>query len=163
MKKCLFIFIFFAAAQYLFANAGSPMVWFSFFHLIVINAIIGFSESWILKKMSITNKAGWIVSANYLSMFFGMYFIVPILTTYIGYNDFWGMNVSYGQYNLNGFFLGMCIAYISTLLIEFPFYYFGITREKRSKTIKGLVIANIITYLIMTSVYYIIVGGGGQF
>ena len=162
-KKYLLSLIFIIVTQNLFANAGSPMLMFSFFHLILVNALIGYFESRILSRLSIDNKIGWIIIANYISMFFGMYFIAPYFTELIGYEDFFGNNTYYGYYNLNMFFIGMTISFIASLIIEFPFYYFGISKTKRNQTFKGLLIANVITNILMTSIYYLYIKDGGHF
>ena len=67
------------------------------------------------------------------------------------------------NYDLKMFFIGMLIAFIATLIIEFPFYYLGISKTQRSKTFKGLIISNSITYFLMTLIYFLIVRGGGHF
>lgn len=162
-KKFVLIIVSIILTENLYANAGSPMMWFSFLHLILINAIIGFVESKILLRLEISNKIGWIIASNYVSMFFGMYFIAPYFTGLIGYEDFFGNQTNYGSYNLYMFFIGMAIAFLATLIIEFPFYYLGIIKENRKKIFKGLIIANLITYFAMTMIYFLVLGGGGHF
>ncbi|SEP77420.1 hypothetical protein SAMN04488097_0604 [Epilithonimonas lactis] len=59
---------------FVLANAGSPMMWFGFLHLIWINAIIGIYESKTLtSKFHVLNRKWLIVLANYISMFVGLY------------------------------------------------------------------------------------------
>lgn len=162
-KTIFLLLLLMVISQNLLANAGSPMVWFSFFHLIFINAFIGLAESEILKRLNIENEIKWIIGANYVSMFLGMYFIAPYFTSQIGYDDFFGNQTSYGNYDLKMFFIGMLIAFIATLIIEFPFYYIGINKAQRSETIKGLLIANLATYFLMTLIYFLIVRKGAHF
>jgi len=162
-KKLILLLISIIMTENLYANAGSPMMLFSLLHLIQINAIIGFAESKILLRLGIKNKIGWIIASNYVSMFFGMYFIAPYFTKLIGYDDFFGNQTRYGSYNLNMFFIGMSVAFIASLIIEYPFYLLGIIKDKRREIFKGIVIANLITNIAMTMIYLLVLGGSGHF
>ncbi len=155
IRKYTLLILFLLTTEYLFANAGSTMLWFSFLHLIVINGIIGMFESGILSEiLKIKNRMIWIIVGNYISMFIGMYLIAPYFASLAGNKDFFG-NWTYNQVDhIAGFFIGMLCAFITTLLVEYPFYRLAIVKEYRTKTIKGLIISNIITYSLMTLIYY---------
>ena len=60
-----------------FANAGSPMMWFGMFHSLVLNAVIGVTESEIIRKFKIPNRTWLIVVANYVSILIGLNYIAP--------------------------------------------------------------------------------------
>jgi len=156
MKKLLLIIIFIISSHFLFANAGTPLMWFGMLHLILLNGLIGVVESWILRKMQIKHTFEMIVVANYVSMFFGMYFIAPFVVELFGYPEFWKTQeyLFFYKNEFSVFFLGLFVAFISTLIIEFPFYAFITTKENRKQTIKGLLLANVITYVVMTFFYY---------
>mgnify|MGYP001627494118 CR=1 FL=1 len=96
------------------ANAGSPIIWFSFLHLILINLFIGLAESWILEKEGLQNTAWKIVFANYISMLVGFYFIAPYSADLLGYKDFWGLNSSIGYYDHIGFLTGIIFSFLAT-------------------------------------------------
>ncbi len=157
-KKYTLLILFLLTTEYIFANAGSTMLWFSFLHLIVINGIIGMFESSILSVIfKIKNKMVWIIVGNYISMFIGMYLIAPYFASLAGNKDFFG-NWTYNQVgHLSGFFIGMLCAFITTLIVEFPFYRLAIAKEYRPQTIKELLISNFITYGGMTLIYYFFV------
>ena len=56
-----------------FANAGSPMMWFGILHSLILNAFIGWTESVIIDKFKIPNRTWLIIIGNYVSMFIGLY------------------------------------------------------------------------------------------
>ena len=146
-----------------FANAGSPMMWFGMLHSLILNAIIGITESVIVKKFNIPNKIWLIIIANYVSMFIGLNYIAPHFSTISGNYDFWGGQTNYGDYKLKGFFIGMVASYFATLIIEFPFFYFAVKdKPQRRKIFLPFLVANTVTNIIMIIVYYLIVSGGGH-
>lgn len=145
--------------NFLLANAGSPMIWFSFLHLIWINFIIGtFESKLLLEKFNLQNRKCLIIAANYISMFIGYYFIAPHFSFINGYPDFWGMKSRVGQYKLGGFFTGFLYSFSATLVIEFPFYRLSLKTKLSSwKLLKPFFLVNLITNLIMLAIYFAIV------
>ncbi|MDR6240844.1 hypothetical protein HNQ88_003920 [Aureibacter tunicatorum] len=138
---------------FLYANAGTPMILFSLFHLFFLNLIIGLIESHILERNGIENKAGLIILANYFSMFAGMYFIAPYFAQKAGDYDFWGMMSS--SYQMSGFFRGIIASIIITLFLEYPFAYYALVNKKDSeKLLNPFLIANLSTNIVMFVVYY---------
>lgn len=159
-KKKLFTLtiIFLTIPALALANAGSPMIWFGMFHLLLLNALIGIIESDIVSKMKVANTAWVIILANYISMFIGLYFIAPHFSTVSGNQDFWGGNTSLGAYKLKGFFIGMVSSYFATLVIEFPFFYLAIKdKQKRKQILFPFLVANTVTNMLIISLYYLIV------
>lgn len=162
-KNFLFFLVlfFFLAPTIVMANAGSPMMWFGIIHTLFLNALIGLIESSILKHYMIPNRFWLIIIANYISMFFGLYFIAPYFSTISGNNDFWGGQSSIDDYNLLGFFIGMISSYIATLLIEFPFFYWAVKDKlKLQSLIHPFIIANTTTNIVMLIVYLFIIFQG---
>jgi len=146
-----------------FANAGSPMMWFGMFHSLILNAVIGVTESEIVRKFKIPNRAWLIVIANYVSMLIGLNYIAPHFSTISGNYDFWGGQTNYGAYELKGFFAGMTASFCATLIIELPFFFFAVKDKLlRKKIFIPFFVANFITNIVMTLVYYLIVKGGGH-
>lgn len=155
------IFLLILLPTMVFANAGSPMMWFSFLHLLILNAVIGLVESLIFSRHKIEHRTWMIILANYVSMFVGLEFIAPYFSTLAGNHDFWGGQTNYGAYKLNGFLAGMGTAFIATLIIEFPFFYFATKdKSKRREIINPYLIANFSTNLVMFIIYYMIVKPG---
>lgn len=146
-----------------FANAGSPMMWFGMLHSLVLNAFIGWSESEIVKRFNIPNRIWLIIVANYISMIIGLNYIAPHFSSISGNLDFWGGKTDFGDYELKGFIIGMITSYFATLLIEFPFFYFAVKEKlKRKKILLPFFVANTITNILMTAIYYWIVNKGGH-
>jgi hypothetical protein len=146
-----------------FANAGSPMMWFGLLHSLILNSLIGIYESRYLEKKEISNRMWLIIIGNYFSMFIGLYYIAPYFSTITGNVDFWGGNTSYGEYELNGFIFGMLASFIATLILELPFYLFSVKeKEKRKKGIWTYIEANTITNVVLFLIYFIIVVGGSK-
>ncbi|GET35811.1 hypothetical protein [Microseira wollei] len=139
------------------ANAGSPMMWFGLFHLAFGNALIGILESWVVKKVQKLNIEAWkIVLGNYLSMFFGLYYIAPFLAVAAGNRDFWRATRAVEEYKLGGFLVGMFFAYLATLFLEYPFFKWAINPENKSKALPATLLSNTVSYLSMTGIYFII-------
>ncbi len=78
-----------------FANAGSPMMWFGLLHSLILNSVIGIYESRYLEKIEISNRMWLIIVGNYFSMFIGLYYIAPYFSKVSGNIDFWGGQCSF--------------------------------------------------------------------
>ena len=162
-RNIILAFVLTALPTIAFANAGSPMMWFGMFHSLLLNAFIGVTEGEIVRKFKIPNSAWLIVVANYISMLIGLNYIAPHFSTISGNNDFWGGQTNYGNYELKGFFAGMISSFCATLIIEFPFFYFAVKDKlQRKKIFLPFFVANLITNIAMTLIYYLIVKGGGH-
>lgn len=146
-----------------FANAGSPMMWFGILHSLILNAIIGWTESVIIDKFKIPNRTWLIIIGNYVSMFIGLYYIAPHFSTITGNHDFWGGQTSYGDYKLQGFIVGMVTSFFATLIIELPLFYLAVKNKlQRRQIFIPFLVANTLTNIIMTIIYFWIVNGGGH-
>ncbi|WP_394774838.1 hypothetical protein [Flavobacterium sp.] len=144
-----------------FGNAGSSMMYFGLLHCAILNIFIGIAESIVLKKFKLSNHTWLIIIANYISAFIGLYFIAPYFSTITGNEGFWwgGKNDNLG-YGLKGFFVGMAASFIATLIIEYPIFYLALKdRSKKNRLLGPFFIANFITNVIMTLVYYWIIVG----
>ena len=132
------------------ANAGSPVVWFSLFHLLIVNAIIGYVESEILLKYKINNKVLRVVAANYISMFVGYFLITPLF-----------LHPKYGRDILSvepgEIFIVFFVSFLVTLLIEYPLILWSL-KDKSQKNIvlKPFIVVNMITNAVMASIYLLI-------
>lgn len=146
-----------------FANAGSPMMWFGMLHSLFLNFIIGFFESKYLEQRKIQNKMWVIILGNYFSMIIGLNYIAPYFSSLSGNLDFWGGNTNFGEYDLTGFIIGMLASFVATLFLELPFYFFSVKEKINWK--KGafkFLEVNTISNLIMFSIYYYIVFEGSK-
>jgi len=160
IKAIVLINIVFLLPLVALANAGSPLLWGSFFHLFIGNMIIGFIEAYFIKKIFETNiNILLVILGNYISMFIGLYILVPIFTKRLGY-DFFGNNTSIKDYSHEGFVVGMFIAFIVSVISEFPFFYFSQKKETRrgiTKTLKYTFSAQVISYIIITTYYFCLI------
>ncbi len=163
-ENILIILLLVLLPNFVLANAGSPMMWFGFLHLIWINALIGIYESKILtSKFNVINRKWIIILANYISMFIGLYFIAPHFSELGGNTDFWGGKTRLGEYELGGFLIGMGISFIATLIIEFPFYLLALKQKMKGwNLIKPFIFANITTNIIIFIIYFAIVSIGAK-
>jgi hypothetical protein len=131
------------------ANAGSPIIWFNVFHLLFMNAIIGYIESQILLSYKLPNKPWIIITANYVSMMIGFYLIIPSL-----------IKTQYGQdlWMGEGVFGAFVLSFLVTLVLEYPFFVFALKEKKQIRALfKPFLVANIVTNVAMTSLYYLFI------
>lgn len=99
------------------------MIWFSILHLGIINFLIGLGETKILKLIYKADiKSVPIVIGNYVSMFFGLFFIAPHFSKFGNNYDFWGGQTNFGDYEIYGFYLGFLAASLFSIVIEIPFF-----------------------------------------
>ncbi len=146
-----------------FANAGSSMLMFGMFHLFILNILIGYVESVIIDKFKIPNRTWLIIIGNFVSLFIGLAYIAPYFSKIAGNNDFWDMGTTYGEYKLQGFFVGMVISFFATLIIELPFFYLAVKNKlQRRKIFIPFILSNTLTNIIMTIVYFWFVKDGGH-
>lgn len=160
IKKVYLILALFLIPIMLYANAGSVLIWFSLFHLIFINLLIGFAEIMFYFIYDLHTRKISLVFSNYLSMFFGYYFIAPYFAKFAGNSDFWGMQITASDsYSLKGFLLGFFIAFLTTLIIELPIHYFSVYKNidnveiKREKFLKAFLFGNLFTNIGMFLIY----------
>jgi hypothetical protein len=102
------------------ANAGTPLMWASMLHLVFGNAIIGLVEGLLLSWMFKCSK--WktiliLITANYVSAWAGGFFIAEYLPSLA---DITIQNIQFW------FLAFVSIAFIATLLIEFPFFWLAL-------------------------------------
>ena len=162
-SKYTLTFLLFLLPICVFANAGSPMMWFGILHLLILNAFIGWLESVIINKFKISNRTWLIIIGNYVSMLIGLYYIAPYFSTITGNHDFWGGQTHYGNYKLQGFIVGMLTSFFATLIIEFPFFYWAVKDKLQRKEIFiPFLVANTLTNIIMTIIYFCIIFGGAH-
>lgn len=90
-----------------------------------------------------------VILANYTSMFIGFYVIMPSLIKGKYGGTMWDRNSEDLLY-------GLGISFIATLLIEYIFFVAAL-KDKTQKQVllKPFLIANIITNIAMSSIYYI--------
>ena len=124
-------------------------------HLTLINIVVILIEWILLRKISkISGLRGtFIVLANIFSAFFGL-IVASIITDNIGGN-FWDGYI-YEPKPRIAFITGLILFIFLTILIESPFYYWAMRRQKNFPTsIKMSIWINLITNIPIAIFYYI--------
>lgn len=131
------------------ANAGTPLMWTGIGHLFIGNAIIGIVEGILLSKLFQTPRAksvNLLVVANYASAWGGMFLIldrlshIPVITIENLHIWLW---------------LFVAFAFILTLLIEYPFFWFLLREQQQAvqKALTATIIIHGISYLLLFGWY----------
>lgn len=106
------------------ANAGTPLMWATLFHMAIGNAVIGVIEGWLLAWMFKCSK--WkailiLVAANYASAWAGSHYLVDYVASVpditIQTVQWWCVR-----------FIG--VAFVVTLLVEYPFFWIALSSRK---------------------------------
>ncbi|MGJ8657544.1 MAG: hypothetical protein ACSHX6_13930 [Akkermansiaceae bacterium] len=127
------------------ANAGTPLMWATFLHLLFGNALIGLLEGLLLAWMfrcSIWQSITILILANYLSAWTGALLFAGAIPDALGITI---ENISIW------FFVYIFTAFVVTILIEYPFYKYALRKKAtslKSRT-KGILIIHGISYLIL--------------
>ncbi|MBO6535732.1 MAG: hypothetical protein JJ966_05875 [Balneolaceae bacterium] len=158
------ILILFFLVTPVYGNAGSPMMWFGILHLFLINLLIGLGETKILNYIyKVDIKSIPIIFGNYVSMFFGLWFIAPHFSKFGNNYDFWGGQTNLGDYEITGFYIGFLSAFILSIVIEIPFFIWANNKNRSFFTaVKNSLLANILSNLVMFSIYLAIALPGSK-
>lgn len=148
----------------LYANAGSPMMYFGIFHLLFINLLIGIAETKIIKSIyKIEFRYLYLIAANYLSMFIGLVFVAPYFSKFGNNYDFWTGQTSYGSYDMYGFYIGFLAAILFSIIFELPFFILSNKNDKSFKiALKYSAVANMISNAVMFVIYFAMMFPGSK-
>jgi hypothetical protein len=132
-----------------FADVGTPLMWASMFHLAIGNAVIGVAEgllvAWLFKAPP-RRAVLTLIAANYVSAWAG--------TFLLGLSDH-GPDVTIE--NLRGWFVVfVLLAFLATLLIEYPFFWFVLRGQGRPvvRAAKATVVVNAMSYVVLLAWYW---------
>ncbi len=132
-----------------FANAGTPLMWFTAFHLLAGNALIGILEGCVLIKWFKARPGTAIILmilANYLSAWLGMWLVHWLA----GSAD---MDIT----NLHRWFWIMAgITYGATLLIEWPVVAACLMTWKRG--LRASFVVQTVSYVLMFGLHSLVTG-----
>lgn len=129
-----------------FANAGTPLMWVGFTHLFIGNAVIGVAEGLLIGlvfRVSVGMSVLSMIVANYVSMLAGRVVLTwlsdpPSLDT------------------VGAWFVSMVwMAYVVTVVIEFPFVYFAMRKARRALlwAVLATVLVNAASYAVLVAWY----------
>ena len=144
----MIVLAFFPTVAY--ADAGTPIMWASAFHLVLGNAVIGVAEGLILAFLFRLKRAPCVaimIAANYFSAWVGGVFLIPAITAsldldlYNAWRWLWYM---------------VAITYFFTLLLEWPFValWFRKTDGWFRKSIWGSLVVQSASYLALFGWYW---------
>ena len=154
-KEYIFCFIFalffipFTAS----ANAGTPLIWATMFHASLGSIILGFIEGTILAKIYKINRrkaVSPLILGNIFSTFAGFPLLLWLASLF-----------EIDIYNVNKvFFVMLLVAYIATLVLEFPFVVMCFWRDTKwfRRSIYGTLITQTASYILLL-IWYWLPGG----
>ncbi len=133
-----------------YADAGTPLMWASAFHLLLGNAVIGVAEGLILALLFRLKRGlcvAIMIAANYFSAWVGGVFLISAITAclkldlYNAWRWLWCM---------------VAITYFFTLFLEWPFVAFCLRNTKGwfRKSIWGSLIVQSISYVVLFGWYW---------
>ena len=136
------------------ANAGTPLMWASMLHLVFGNAIIGFIEGLLLSrifKCPTWRSIPGLIAANYVSAWVGGILVSGVLSPL---PDITIENIRFW------FCSFVVIAYLVTLLIEYPFFWFVMRSQERClvRAVKATALVNAISYVLLFGWYWMASG-----
>jgi hypothetical protein len=142
------VLAFFPAVAY--ADAGTPLMWASAFHLLLGNAIIGIAEGLILTllfRLKGVPCVAVMIAANYFSAWVGGVFMVSAITA----------SLNLDLYNAwRWLWCMVAVSYAITLLLEWPFVAFCLRNTKGwfRKSVWGSLVVQSASYLVVFGWYW---------
>lgn len=136
------------------ANVGTPLMWASMLHLAVGNAVIGIIEGSLLARMFKCPKLPSIlilIAANYASAWAGGVYLLDHLASL---PDITILNIRYW------FLVYVLVAFVLTLLIEFPFFWLAMRSQKHSlrRALVATPVIHGISYALLLAWYWLASG-----
>jgi hypothetical protein len=135
------------------ADVGTPLVWATGFHMLFGNALLGVFEGWLLGKVfDLRQKRcmGLLILANYFSAWLGM-FIVDALRASQAVDIYNALQMSLAL---------IFVTYLLTLFLEWPFVAFCFRRTPQwfAKSIKGSLLVQTVSYLLLFGGFWLVSG-----
>ena len=150
LKFCLPLIVLAFSPAVAYADAGTPLMWASMFHLVIGNAILGIGEGLILSLLFRPKRAGCIpimIAANYFSAWVGGVFLSWVIVR----------TLDLDLYNARRWLWCMVvITYLLTLLLEWPFVALCLRKTEGwfRKSIWGSLVVQSASYLVLFGWYW---------
>ncbi len=133
------------------ADAGTPLVWSTAFHMLLGNALIGLLEGRLLARvfgLAVKRCGWWLVVANYLSAWCGMMLMEFLFARYAT-DIYSGLRITW---------LLVAGTYVLTLLIEWPFVAacFRGTQRWLVGSVKGSLLVQSVSYVCLFAGYWLL-------
>lgn len=132
------------------ANVGTPIMWLEIFHLLFGNLFIGIVEGWLLSRIfgaPLGRTILLFIGANYASAFLGYLLITGPVRHLIHptLSNAWLI-----------FWLLMAVAFLLTLLAEFPFAFWALKGKpsRLKKAIVGTLLVQSVSYAVLAWLYW---------
>lgn len=152
-NRILTVFLFLIPI-FCFGNGLPPFIWTNLFHIFILTIPIILIEIFVLNKISQTKpKNYWIVIGNIISLLVGI-FVSISLTEKLGGNFFHG--TLYSDNNFLIFPASLIIGVLVNILIELPFFYLALSKNKNFFLVLKLTILTNLTTNIPIVIYYLI-------
>jgi len=136
------------------ADAGTPLMWASAFHLVLGNVAIGIGEGLLLAilfKKRVASCIGVMIAANYLSAWVGAFLFTSSLSKSLGLdlNNAW-----------RWLWIMVLAAYLLTVLLEWPFVAFCLRRSDAwlRKSVWGSLVVQLASYFVIFGCYWAVSG-----
>ena len=135
------------------ADAGTPLMWASAFHLVLGNVAIGIGEGTLLAILFRKRAGpciGVMIVANYLSAWVGAFLFTPRRCQLLGLdlNNAW-----------QWLWILVLAAYVLTVLLEWPFVAFCLRRSDAwlRKSVWGSLVVQSASYLVIFGCYWAVI------
>lgn len=120
-----------------FANAGTVLMWATMVHLVLGNAVLGAIEGFLIAtwfKLPKWRSIGVLVVANYASAGLGSVILKRSVSA----------SSDLTLYDVKHWFVGaLCVAFLVTLLVEFPFFWW-VLRSRKSSFVSAMTVTPLV-------------------
>lgn len=136
------------------ADAGTPLMWAGMLHLLIGNFIIGLVEAFVVSRRFVVNKGklySLSILGNYVSMIAG-FAVLEWAESHAG-DSILGPQPLYHGVRLLAVLVGA--AYLMSVIIEWPFFHFGLPKETRNirTSLRASVLAQTVSYALLIPFY----------
>ena len=149
MKKAILLTVSILVPQFIFADAGTPLMWASILQLIWGNVLIGIVEGLFIKfvyKAKLLRSILIMILANYVSWIAG-YFLIDL------YQNLFINTVFDIKFVFEAWITSLIVLYLITVLLEAGFVYWIFRRNKTYKT--SVIISSIVNLISYTGIIII--------
>lgn len=141
-----------SSAPMVLANMGTPMMWLAECHLVILNAVIGLIEGWILWKWwkaSLKRSLLPMIAANYISAAIGFFAVWP-LRDCLRQHVFRSDSIYEPLWVAGSMF---AVVFVATVLVEWPLVATAIGDWKIGRSLRASLAVNAASYALLTCLY----------
>lgn len=137
------------------ADMGTPIMWLTQCHLLVLNAVIGILEGWILWRWFGASRGraiGTMIAANYLSAFAGFASIWPMRAVLVD-RVFVGSSIYCPLWTCAAIIV---LVFAGTVAIEWPFVAIAMRSRSSRRTLVASMVVNAASYTGLLILYLLV-------